>query len=347
MYNKPKKFIDFIVNLKQKIHPEKALYLPGVCNSANIAFLIYSGIDMFDSSQAIISARNNNLFYESGEINKSKIDEIQCNCPICTNLDNSKEYDFKKILFHNYYTLDAELKLVRNAIKNANLRNLIEKKVRFSTHLTTMLRYLDQYYYEYLEENIPTADSAELIATTKESIYRPEIKRFQERLINNFKKPKSAKVLLLLPCSAKKPYSFSKSHKLFKKQIIKSKNPFVIHELIVTSPMGLVPRELELVYPASSYDISVTGFWEEYEKDMIISLFDKYLKKNKYEKIIVHLPEDITEFIDPLMKNSTITCINHPTSKESLENLEKTIENIVKNYDKVSLNTKSKEEIEE
>ena len=36
-----------------------------------------------------------------------------------------------------------------------------------------------------------------------------------------------------------------------------------LHELIVTSPVGLVPRELENSYPASSYDIPVIGIWYE------------------------------------------------------------------------------------
>ena len=60
---------------------------------------------------------------------------------------------------------------------------------------------------------------------------------------------------------------------MLRKQVISTNNPHVIHEVIITSPLGIVPRELEIVYPAASYDIPVTGIWEGYEKKMIKNLF--------------------------------------------------------------------------
>ena len=39
--------------------------------------------------------------------------------------------------------------------------------------------------------------------------------------------------------------------------------------MIITSPLGLVPRELELIFPAQQYDIPVTGHWFEDELAMI------------------------------------------------------------------------------
>jgi len=167
-----------------------------------------------------------------------------------------------------------------------------------------------------------------------------------KRIIGQYIKPNSAKILLLLPCSAKKPYSTSKSHKMFKEQIISTKNPYVVHEVIITSPLGIVPRELENIYPASSYDIPVTGIWEEYEKEMIKGLLLSYLNKNKYEEIITHLPPEIIEFISPILKNENITCIDHPTSQDSLEKLKFTLSKIVNNYDKVNLKDRSQEEIQ-
>ena len=59
---------------------------------------------------------------------------------------------------------------------------------------------------------------------------------------------------MLLP---RKPYSSSRSHKAFRRAI----NHSSAHEVIVTSPLGLVPRDLEEVWPAGHYDIPVTGDW--------------------------------------------------------------------------------------
>src|SRR5438094_9701488 len=100
-----------------------------------------------------------------------------------------------------------------------------------------------------------------MLAYSHESLHRPEIVRFRRRIRERYRKPPSARVLLLLPCSARKPYSASRSHRRFREAIQACRNPSVVHEVIVTSPLGLIPRELERFYPAGAYDIPVTGDW--------------------------------------------------------------------------------------
>ncbi|KYK20167.1 hypothetical protein AYK24_04005 [Thermoplasmatales archaeon SG8-52-4] len=239
-----------------------------------------------------------------------------------------------------------EIKQVRNAIIKGDLRNLVEIRAKAYPTLIAILRNLDKNHYEYLEKRIPITNKNYLYATTKESLFRPEIKRFQEKVLTQFKKPQSTKILIILPCSAKKPYSFSKSHKLFKERITNSGNPNVIHELIVTSPLGIVPRELELVYPASSYDIPVTGIWDEDEKKMIRFLLKQYLSYNKYDKIIAHIPEELVEFIEDLLIKPVKTCIDRPTSIQSLDNLSKELKITVENYKTVKLQDRLRENIQ-
>ena len=50
--------------------------------------------------------------------------------------------------------------------------------------------------------------------------------------------PPRCDVAVLLPCSARKPYSLSQSHRRFQMAVGDR-----AHELIVTSPLGLVPRD--------------------------------------------------------------------------------------------------------
>jgi len=252
---------------------------------------------------------------------------------------------YSDILDHNYFAVLNEIKHVRNAIEIGSLRELVETRVRVNPTLTAMLRILDFDYLKYLEERTPIVRKNKLLATTKESLFRPEIKRFQERVLKRYEKPNSAKILLLLPCSAKKPYSFSKSHKLFRWQLFNTKNPYVVHEVIVTSPPGLVPRELELTYPASKYDIAVTGKWDEDEKKMIRELLHQYLEINTYEKIIVHLPQAILDFVADLLKSSKITCIESPTSRESLDKLSDILKKTTDQYDFVESSRRMQENI--
>jgi archaeosine synthase len=346
LFEQPNKFVDTIVKIREKIGYKKMIFLPSIGEPSNLALFTYMGIDFFDSTYAIQAARNNILLFPNRNYKKEKLKEIPCNCPSCNKFKGKPStMDFQSILNHNYYALLNELKHVRNAINRGDLRNLVESRVKASPNLTSILRNLDMTQYIFLEKRTPITSKQQVIATSSETLLRPEIKRFQKRVIERYKKPEPAKVLLLLPCSAKKPYSFSKSHRFFRDRLFSSDNPFVVHELIITSPLGLVPRDIELVYPASSYDIPVTGIWYEDEKKMIRELLSKYLKNNKYEIIIAHLPEEIIAFTKDLLDNVSITCVEKPTSKESLDKLSATLKEKVKGYEKVKKQIRSIEDL--
>jgi len=347
LFQQPKKFVDFIVELRGKIGYQKTIYIPTIGNPSSIALLAYMGIDFFDSISAIQSARSNALLFPTGNYAKDDLQELPCSCPACTKVKGKpSEMSFQEILNHNYFAISDEIKQVRNAIAHGRLRGLVETRVKVSPTLTAILRNLDTYHSTFLEERTPITSKDQLLATTKESLLRPEIKRFQERVIERCRKPSSAKVLVLLPCSAKKPYSFSKSHRLYGRQIDSSGNVGVVHEVIITSPLGIVPRELELVYPASSYDIPVTGVWDEDEKKMIRKLLKQYLEINKYDKIVAHLPPELMKFIKDLLKQPTITCKDNPTSKDSLNSLSTSLKKIVQKYNKIKIQNRLSENMQ-
>ena len=57
--------------------------------------------------------------------------------------------------------------------------------------------------------------------------------------------------------------------------------------MIVTSPLGLVPRDLEEVWPAGHYDIPVTGDWSIDELERVTSMIDALLENNDYRVITI------------------------------------------------------------
>jgi archaeosine synthase len=323
LFSQQTEFIDYITELRQRIGYQKLIYLPSVGNPMTFAFLTYLGIDFFDSLYAQVAARNETLLFPTGFFKKDMLPELPCHCPTCVTITDVTTMGYEDLLHHNYYMLLDEIQQVRNAIMRGALRELVETRVRMDPHLSSLLRILDLKHYEYLEERTPTSRKQPLIATTKDALARPEIRRFQERVLHRFVKPTSARILLLLPCSAKKPYSFSKSHKRFRECLLNSSNPFTVHEVIITSPLGIVPRELELIYPASTYDIAVTGHWDEDEKKMIRTLLKEFLRRNNYDTTIIHLPEAMQDFIIDLFKDPHVTCKENSTSVESLATLSK------------------------
>jgi archaeosine synthase len=127
------------------------------------------------------------------------------------------------------------------------------------------------------------------------------------------------KVLLLIPCSAKKPYYTSKSHRTFEEVLLSIPNSCAIQELIITSPLGAVPRELELFYPAAQYDIPVTGNWDKEEVAMVQGLV-KRAASFGFSKIISHLGSE-SGFVQEVVECVDTTQGQGTTTAEALERM--------------------------
>jgi archaeosine synthase len=287
------------------------------------------------------------LYFSTSVQDISRLKKIPCYCPICQkNNGNPELYQLNDILFHNYFMLENELNLINQAIEQKTLRNYINLRISNNPHLTSIIRLFEMDKNHILENYTPRYKPSIIQATGIEDFHRPEIKRFQKQMCTKYTKPENTNVLLLLPCSAKKPYSFSKSHKNYLKVIQSVPNHHCIHELIITSPLGIVPRELELMYPASSYEIPVTGHWFEDEKQMIKSLIELYLNRNQYDKIIVHLPDPLNTFLMNNFQSMISTgATTSPTSKESIEKLLTTLKNETTDIEQISPSIRIKDNI--
>jgi archaeosine synthase len=297
-----------MVNLRGAVGHSKLIYAPGIMVPGNIALLCYLGIDLFDSSLLVYQSARGKLVLPDLTVNANETGWL---LP-----DPSPE----EILRFNLEIAWKELQMVRWAIKRRKLRDLVEARVTSDPWAVAVLRLLDQEGYEYQEEMAPVV-GGKVHCNTKQSLHRPDIQRWRRRILDRYRPPEHKRILLLLPCSARKPYSTSKTHKLFRKAIDTVGKSHLVHEVIVTSPLGVVPRELELLYPASQYDIPVTGDWDCFERSMISGMLE-HLDSFGYEKTICHMNEGfVAEAIDCEM-----TAVGDPTSRECLENLRDLLE---------------------
>lgn len=329
LITRPVSFANTLVSLRKAIGHQKLIYTPGLGAPSHIALLTYCGIDLMDSTPLILNARLGNYLFPHGKILKEDIAESLCFCFSC----REQKKDFNSVLAHNYYASLSEFGIVRNAIRYGKLRELVEARALSEPWMVSVLRILDRDHYPFMERNHPVSGGP-LIAATTDSLNRPEIVRFRNRVRDRYKKPPSKKILLFLPCSAKKPYSFSKTHRIIRSTLLEIANRHVVHEVVITSPLGVVPKEVELFYPAQQYDIPVIRGWSRDEISMIQEGISDFLKKNRYDDIVVHLPEDYS-FVWDILDNYTYTCIDTPLSIASLKKLKEILTDIVLPYDKV------------
>ena len=169
-----------------------------------------------------------------------------------------------------------------------------------------------------------------VICSSEESLYRPEAVRWRQRMEMM---EALGDTVVLLPCSMKKPYSNSKSHQKFRK-LTRS-----YQELIVTSPFGICPRELENTFPIQSYDVSTTGKWSEDEIEESGKLIEKYTKG---KQVVANLAGGYLKSAEAYLDEFVNVCVDErPTSPESLYNLRMEL----KNHQKVNRREKTLHEL--
>ncbi|PCR89705.1 archaeosine synthase subunit alpha [Natrinema ejinorense] len=309
--------VEAVVNVREAIPTDTALLFSGVATPRNVALLAYAGVDLFDETAAVVKGTEGRYLTTDEAYFLEDLEELPCSCPACQG--PREEFTREDCAAHNVNALEAELAIVRRRIRDGRLRDYIEGQARHDQWLTAAVRELDS-QWGYLEERTPILRDARIDAATSDTLRRVEIQRFADRVTtryrNRFQNP-----LVLVPCSAAKPYSESQSHRQFHDAI-----QWRAHLVSMTSPIGVVPQELETTYPAQHYDTVVTGRWSEDEKQFVAEVLERYLERNDYPSIIAHVPDEgyrdiVGRVEEALDLDITYTVADHPTDDESLANL--------------------------
>ena len=305
----PRQYVTWLRALKDKTPPDTLWYAPAAALPSTAHILCYTGFTLFDYTGVDLKSAQGLFCTPEGEFPADAQAAGLCGCEGCRNGD---------LALHNRLALEHEVALARYFTGQQKLRELVEARCRMNANSVAIMRHLDQ-DYAWSEPFSPVARSGVMRANSGESMQRVEVRRFAERLLSRYKPP-GATVAVLLPCSAKKPYSLSQSHRRFQMAIAGR-----AHELIVTSPLGLVPRELECVYPAMHYDVPVTGYWDAEECAYIADILAKYLARNRYDRVIAHLEGGALKVAEMAATQCGITleysCRDHPAGEEALTRL--------------------------
>ena len=309
-----RRYIEYLEKLYAKIRPDAARYAPASALPSNAASLIYCGFDLFDYTAVDLCTIQGKFCTTEGEFEADYMEKGICGCEGC------RAGDLK---LHNRLALEREIANARLWIERGQIREYMEMRCRMQPEQVEILRRIDR--TDAFDGLYPAVRSSRFRANAGESMFRREIALFEERLVSRYVPPRSD-ICVLLPCASRKPYSLSRSHQMFMR-VVDSR----AHEVIVTSPLGVVPRELELVYPAGHYDVPVTGYWDLEEQELLTGFLTAYLEKHKYERILCHLEGGAKAVALEAAKRAgvtlEITCNDdRPLSQESLRSLNAALE---------------------
>ena len=324
----PRKMLPKIMELRKEIPPNVAMYIPGSGGLGYQTLLIALGIDIIDDLAA----------YRFAARQRGFIDQMIHYLPdysmtelIKINLESLRR-DFDNILFqigrNGLWTKFAKDMHVHPHV--ASFRHLLAYEQSLSLDLAKFRKFSDN----------------SLPFTGEEALYHPDVLAYQSRLKERYVERDEIKMIVLLPCSARKPYHESYSHRKYEKSIQAGaqERRNVVKVWSLTSPLGVVPRDIETVYPAANYDIPVTGNWSEAETRITGSLLADMLDTLDEEVIVVaHVSAGYKDMIEVAQerKNIIINWADHQSrSDEALENLSNTIRNNLQKFDPVDLGKK-------
>jgi len=219
----------------------------GRISPSSVPFLFYLGFDVFDLGYATESAsRGVRLWNLSEESITGRILPRTCSCIACANRGDLRELSRDELhtvlLRHNLNIYQSTLSESIQSLRLGKLRWLVESMGHSGTAATSLLRKTDKSLFAFLEEFTPTSGQTSLSLIGPESYNSPTVKRFRDRLASRYTPPEHKKLVLLLPCSARKPYSESKSHQRFIKTIERAigTTRSSVAEVILTSPLGVI-----------------------------------------------------------------------------------------------------------
>jgi len=321
---------------RKEVDPNLLFMVSGKILPNSYPILIYLGFDLIDSSYMLYLSSKNLYDTIDHLLPVYKMKYFPCSCCACkgnlTKLASDKfsKEKIEQLALHNLITAKNQMYKIKQFLKTEDYRNFVEKSSMNDITLLSMLKVLDHQYFEEIRFETPIMQDVKPIESIGPSSYsRPDFQEYREEIIKNFEPEPWTKLIILFPCSAKKPYSESKSHKRFHDIMHKFKEFPDFQEFIITSPLGVIPRQLEDIYPVNSYDISVTGIWDSEEsliaQEMLTKIISMYDPKIP---IICHLPREAYHEI----VNNAMSTLPHEvffsevdngvTSNDSLKSLE-------------------------
>jgi len=253
--------VNMIMTAKMNLTQERPLHLFGAGHPFMFALAIALGCDLFDSAAYAIYAREDRYMTETGTTRLRELEYLPCSCPACTKTSPEKAIALSKterqtfLARHNLHVCFSEIRRIKQSIVEGRLWEHLAMRTRGHPSLLQAIKELAK-YSRYLEENSPVTKKSGLFFFDSLDLSRPEILRHKARLSERYSPPKTTKLLILLPQTRTKPFHKSWEHQEALKEVRRKlgANGLRVHVCTYAAPFGVVPAELDEIYPLSQHE---------------------------------------------------------------------------------------------
>ncbi|MDR7664558.1 tRNA guanosine(15) transglycosylase TgtA [Methanosarcina sp. Z-7115] len=176
--------VDVIAASKRGLSPASPVHLFGAGHPMMFALAVALGCDLFDSAAYALYAKDGRYITVTGTYHVERLNYLPCSCPICSKYtaEELKKADNMEELLgrHNLYATFAEIRLIKQCIKDGKLLELVEQRCRAHPKLLDGLKRF--YTHSSWLEQLDPATKGTYFYCGPESASRPEVLRFGKRL---------------------------------------------------------------------------------------------------------------------------------------------------------------------
>ncbi len=285
--------VDMIMTAKMNLPPERPLHLFGAGHPHMMALAVALGCDLFDSAAYALYARENRYMTENGTWHLDELDYFPCQCPKCaastpkTVLELPKKEKEVFLAEHNLYVCVAELKRIKQSIRDGRLWEHVEMRAHAHPALLSALKRVKE-YTGFIEKYSPSVKPSGLFFFDAIGLSRPEVVHHQKRLQENYQPPKDAKILLLAPQTRTKPFHKAVEFKKVRQAITHAEQnqpDSKVHVCFYAAPFSIIPIELDEVYPLSQHEAALPLDNETIEH--VANQAADYIARTNYPSVVL------------------------------------------------------------
>ncbi len=305
--------VDMIMAAKMNLPADRPLHLFGAGHPFMFALAVALGCDLFDSAAYALYAKEGRYMTETGTHRLEELEYFPCACPRCAKATPKQVRelpDREREVFlaeHNLYVCASEIRRVKQAVKDGRLWELLEARAHTHPSLMTAVKRID-IYSGFIERHAPSVKDSGLFYFTSLGLARPEIIHYTKHLTERYTRPKQATTLLLFPQTQTKPFHNAHEYRRFAKTL-KQKN---VHICFYAAPFGVIPIELDEVYPLSQHETAMP--LDNETREHVACQTAEYIKHAGYKAVIL--------LNDPENWGKTIADATKKTCKQNTVRLE-------------------------
>jgi len=162
----------------------------------------------------------------------------------------------------------------------------MEMRAHAHPQLLTALKRLNT-YEDYIEKQSPISKRSGLFFFSTADLPRPEIVHYRRQLREHYNPPETAKILLLLPQTSTKPFHKAREIRRIQEVIqnLGSEVQRGVHVCVYAAPFGVIPLELDEIYPLSQHE---TVFPIDKEvSEYVAEQVSDYVRNSEYKSVVL------------------------------------------------------------